>query len=71
MTVFPNVIPDKQFEVAAVIGLASSGQAVMTSSVLSLFKIPHLSLFATSDELNDVSRFEYFVRLVPTDRLQV
>ena len=37
---------------------------------MGLFEIPVLSTFATSDELSDKSRFEYFMRLVPPDNFQ-
>ena len=58
------------FDVIGVVGPQSSREAVMVSSLLSLFKIPVLSTSATSDELTDKTRFEYFMRLVPPDRFQ-
>ena len=58
------------FDVIGVVGPQSSREAVMVSSLLSLFKIPVLSTSATSDELTDKTRFEYFMRLAPPDRFQ-
>ena len=51
--------------------MGGSRQAVMTANVLSLFQIPNLGIWATSDELSDKSRYEYFLRLVPPDSFQV
>ncbi len=56
--------------VVAVVGYLTSRQAVMASSVLSLFEIPIIVVTASSDELSDKSRFDYFLRLVPPDRFQ-
>ena len=64
-------ISDRQYKVHAVVGLSTSRTAVMCASLLSIFKIPNLSLSATSDELSDKSRFEYFMRLLPADKNQV
>ena len=62
---------DRQYDVAAVVGLPSSSRAVMSANILSVFKIPNLSLFATSDDLSDKTRYEYFMRLLPADKFQV
>ena len=35
-----------------------------------MYKIPHISTWATSDTLSDKTEFEYFSRTVPPDRLQ-
>ena len=64
-------ILDRQYKVSAVVGLSSSRKAVMSATLLSIFKIPNLSLYATSDELSDKTRFEYFMRLLPADKNQV
>lgn len=58
------------FEVSGVVGPTTSREAVMVASLLSLFEIPILSTYASSDELTDETRFEYFMRLVPPDRFQ-
>ncbi len=56
--------------VKGVIGPVSSRQSIMAASLYSLYEIPTLSPTATSDELDDRSRFGYFLRLVPSDRFQ-
>ena len=61
----------RQYDVQGVFGLGSSRIAVMTSNLLSLYEIPNLAIWATSDELSDKTRFRYFGRLVPPDRFQV
>ena len=66
-----QLIIDRQYKVSAVVGLSSSRKAVMSANLLSIFKIPNLSLYATSDELSDKTRFEYFMRLLPADKNQV
>ena len=55
----------------AVVGMGTSRQAVMTANLLSMFNIPNLGIWATSDELSDKTRFEYFLRLLPPDSLEV
>ena len=67
----PIVDLDRQYDVISVVGLGTSRQSVMSSSLLSLFKIPHIATWATSDELSDKTRFEYFMRVIPPDRFQV
>ena len=62
-------IPQK-YRVAGVIGPATSREAVLLSSLMSIFQIPVVATFSTSDELSDKSRFEYYLRLVPPDRFQ-
>ncbi len=61
---------DPTVEVVGVLGPSFSRSSVMVASLLSLFEIPVLSTFSTSDELSDKSRFRYFMRLVPPDSLQ-
>ena len=61
----------RQYDIISVIGMGTSRAAVMTANLLSIFKIPNLGVWATSDELSDKSRFEYFMRLVPPDKMQV
>ena len=58
------------FDVVGIVGPDTSREAVMVSSLMSLFEIPVLSTYASSDELTDKRRFEYFMRLVPPDRFQ-
>ena len=56
------------FNVFGIVGPHSSAQSVLVASLMSLFEIPVLGTHATSDELSDKSRFEFFMRLVPPDR---
>ncbi len=56
--------------VVGVVGPMYSGQSVMVSGFLGLYHIPVLATYATSDELADKSRFEYFMRMVPPDAYQ-
>lgn len=58
------------FDIIGVVGPDTSREAVMVAGLLSLFEIPVLSTYASSDELTDKTRFEYFMRLVPPDRFQ-
>ena len=71
MNVVFDIDFDRQYKVVAVIGMPSSRHSVMSSPLMSLFQIPHISITSTSDELSDKSRFEYFMRVVPPDRFQV
>jgi hypothetical protein len=57
--------------VVAVIGLGSSTVASLASSFLGVFRIPHISTYATSDLLSDKTIYEYFLRLVSPDTFQV
>ena len=58
------------YSVAAAIISRSSSLSISTSRLLSMYKIPHISTWATSDTLSDKTEFEYFSRTVPPDRLQ-
>ena len=42
----------------------------LQASTLSLYEIPLVSTFATSDELTDPYKYEFFMRLAPPDRFQ-
>ena len=57
--------------VVGVIGHVTSRQAVMVAPFLSVFEVPFIGTMATSDELSDKSRFEYFLRLLPPDTVTV
>ncbi len=56
--------------ISGVIGPVTSRQSIMVSSLLSIYGIPTLATMASSDDLSDKSRFEYFMRLVPPDKFQ-
>ena len=57
--------------VLGVIGTESSSTTLVVDQMYSIFHLPLLSYFATSDDLSDTSRFPYFLRVVPPDSLQV
>ena len=59
-----------QLDIVGVYGAGYSRQAVMVAGYLSLFRVPLLSPFASSDDLSDLSRFPYFARLIPPDMYQ-
>ena len=58
------------YSVAAAMISFRSGLCISISRLLSMYKIPHISVGATSDALSDNTEFEYFSRIVPPDRLQ-
>ena len=58
------------FSVAAALISRSSNLCIPISHLLSMYKIPHISVGATSDSLSDNTEFEYFSRTAPPDRLQ-
>ena len=59
-----------QKPILAVIGPALSSITTAVASVLRLFKIPQISYAATTTELSNRARFDYFFRVVPPDNLQ-
>ncbi|XP_033635036.1 metabotropic glutamate receptor 2-like [Asterias rubens] len=65
----------KEFEnTTTVIGIIGSEKSVTTQAAAQLFSvydIPLVSFFATSDDLDDTGRFPYFLRMIPPDDLQV
>ena len=67
---FNNVKNITSYSVSAALISRSSKLAIPTSRLLSMYKIPHISIRASSDTLSDKTEFEYFSRTVPPDRLQ-
>ncbi|EDO31767.1 predicted protein, partial [Nematostella vectensis] len=55
---------------AGVVGPSYSSLATQVASLLRLFKVPQISYAATSTELSDTHRFDYFMRTVPPDLFQ-
>ena len=55
------------YDVVGIIGPGWSSQAVPVSSLFSLFEIPIISQSASSSELSDKSRYEYFSRIQSPD----
>ena len=58
------------YKVAGFISPPSSAMSVPVSSVISLYEIPHMSWTASSQELSDKARFQYFSRVIPPDQFQ-
>ncbi len=58
----------RNYSVVGVIGAPSSGQSLMIASLLSVYKVPTLSMFSTSDQLTDNGKYPYFMRLSPPDK---
>ena len=58
------------YSVSAALISPQSHLCIPVSRLLSMYKIPHISTWATSDTLSDKTEFEYFSRTVPPDRLQ-
>ncbi|XP_068081158.1 metabotropic glutamate receptor 5-like [Anabrus simplex] len=53
-----------------VVGPASSSVAIQVQNLLQLFQIPQVGYSTTSKDLSDKSRFNYFLRVVPSDYYQ-
>ncbi|KAF7270842.1 hypothetical protein GWI33_016204 [Rhynchophorus ferrugineus] len=53
-----------------VIGPGSSSVALQVQNLLQLFHIPQVGYSTTSSDLSDKSRFNYFLRVVPSDYYQ-
>ncbi|CAD5111515.1 DgyrCDS821 [Dimorphilus gyrociliatus] len=58
------------YDVQAVISGAGSSETLPLANILSRFSIPILSPFASSDDLSDKARYEYFSRLISPDKYQ-
>jgi len=56
--------------VIGITGLSLSRVSTAVSPLMGIYQVPMISTYATSDELSDKSRYEYFTRLVATDRYQ-
>ena len=56
--------------IAGLIGPGSSQVTIQVQNLLSLFNIPQLGYSATSKDLSDKSLYKYFMRVVPSDKLQ-
>ena len=58
----------KHYDVVGVLGPGWSSEAVPVASLYNVFQIPMISGSATSDELSDKNRYEFFSRVCPPDR---
>lgn len=66
----PNNIGMSNYDVQVVIAGSGSTETAPISNILSRFSIPHLAPFASSDDLSDKVRYEYFSRLISPDKYQ-
>ena len=62
---------EDQKRILAVIGPGGSSIAINVQNLLQLFDIPQIGYSATSRDLSDKNMFKTFVRVVPSDILQV
>ena len=60
-----------QNKILAVIGPAGSSVSINVQNLLQLFDIPQIGYSATSRDLSDKKMFKTFLRVVPSDYLQV
>lgn len=66
-----NKNTDNENRIVAVIGPGSSGITINVQNLLQLFDIPQVGYSATSMELSEKKQFKTFLRVVPSDYLQV
>lgn len=66
-----NKNTDNDNRIVAVIGPGGSGITINVQNLLQLFDIPQVGYSATSMELSDKKHFKTFLRVVPSDYLQV
>lgn len=66
-----NFTASRYVPVQGVIGTESSATTIAVDQMYSVFHMPLVSYYATSDDLSDTKRFPYFARVVPPDTLQV
>lgn len=60
----------KRTPLIGVIGPGSSSVALQVQNLLQLFQLPQIGYSTTSKDLSDKSRFNYFMRVVPSDYYQ-
>lgn len=56
--------------IAGLIGPGSSTVTIQVQNLVSLFNIPQIGYSATSKDLSDKGLYQYFMRVVPSDKLQ-
>ena len=61
---------DNEDPIAGLIGPGSSSVTIQIQNLLSLFHIPQIGYSATSKDLSDKALYKYFLRVVPSDKLQ-
>lgn len=63
--------PGASQKVVGVIGASNSPVSESVATIFRLFQIPQISYASTSPELDDVHKYPYFFRVVPSDLYQV
>ncbi|GIX87837.1 hypothetical protein CDAR_82951 [Caerostris darwini] len=58
-------------KVVAVVGASNSVVSASVANIFRLFQIPQVSYASTSEELDDLHKYPYFFRVVPSDKFQV
>ncbi|XP_065222319.1 metabotropic glutamate receptor 5-like isoform X2 [Planococcus citri] len=66
----PKICEKDAPPILGVIGPASSEEAIQVQNLLQLFHIPQVGYSTTSSALSDKKKFQYFVRVVPSDNFQ-
>ncbi|XP_071440304.1 metabotropic glutamate receptor 5-like, partial [Hetaerina americana] len=69
-TACPKSTRSQRKPLIGVVGPGSSSVALQVQNLLQLFHIPQIGYSTTSRDLSDKSRFEYFLRVVPSDYFQ-
>ncbi|XP_072047031.1 metabotropic glutamate receptor 2-like [Amphiura filiformis] len=58
-------------KIIGIIGTGRSSTSLLAAKVTSVYNVPMISYYATSDELSNTDRFPFFLRTVPPDKFQV
>ncbi|GBM00770.1 Metabotropic glutamate receptor 3 [Araneus ventricosus] len=58
-------------KVTAIVGASNSIVSQSVTNIFRLLKIPQVSYASTSEELDDLYKYPYFFRVVPSDRFQL
>lgn len=67
----PSGVDSVEIPIAALIGPGSSEMTKQVHSVLQIFHIPQIGYSATAADLSNTAEYRYFLRVVPSDNLQV
>ena len=58
------------YKVVGIVSGANSGNTAAAAEILNVFHIPMVGATTTSEVLSDKSKYEYFLRVVPSDFFQ-
>ncbi|XP_030754037.1 metabotropic glutamate receptor 5-like isoform X2 [Sitophilus oryzae] len=67
---YDNSVNQHRGPLIGVVGPGSSSVALQVQNLLQLFHVPQIGYSSTSKDLSDKSRFNYFLRVVPSDYYQ-